>query len=150
MRHAKRVRDHARVVDSSDDAVRVSSRAPPFFIGGDRGGIILSVGRSEAGVDGSEGVHFWSRVLRCWKGVNGVWDPEEKASPRNTGGFIDDEDLKTIVLDSWCSRTGLRIAHAPRHLVGTQLLSEQAKNRTQDAYSCHPLPTTWSPRQRKV
>ena len=70
-----------------------------------------------------------STGVRSWRG----------ASLRNTGSFIEDEDLKTIALDSWCSRTSLGVAHVPRHAVGSPLLSEQAKNRTQDVYSCHPL-----------
>jgi len=47
-----------RVVDSSDDAVRVSARASPFFIRGNGEGNVVNVGRSEGGEDGSEGVHI--------------------------------------------------------------------------------------------
>ena len=49
-----------RVVDSSNDAVRVSATAPPSFIGWNGEGDVVIVGRSESegGEDGSEGVHF--------------------------------------------------------------------------------------------
>ena len=61
----------ARVVDSSDDAVRVSAGAPPLLVGGNRGGVI-NVGRSEDGEDGSESVHFRSRICDVERCVNGV------------------------------------------------------------------------------
>jgi len=61
-----------QVVDSSDDAVRISARAPPFFIGGDGEGIVISVGRSEGGDDGKEGIHSRSRICDVERGVNGV------------------------------------------------------------------------------
>ena len=47
-----------RVVDSSDDAVRVSAAASPFFIGRNGEGDVVNVGRSEGREDGSESVHF--------------------------------------------------------------------------------------------
>jgi len=47
-----------RVADSSDEAVRVSARASPFFIGGNGEGNVVNVGRSEGREDGSEGVHI--------------------------------------------------------------------------------------------
>ena len=55
----------ARVVDSSDDAVGVSTRAALLFVGGNRRGDVVNVGRSESGEDGSESVHFRSKNLRC-------------------------------------------------------------------------------------
>jgi hypothetical protein len=61
----------ARVVDSSDDAVRVSARAALLLVGGNIGGVI-NVGRSEDGEDGSEGVHFRSRFCDVERCVNGV------------------------------------------------------------------------------
>jgi len=61
-----------RVVDSSDNAVRVSTTASPFFIGGNGEGNVLNAGRSEGGDDGKEGIHFWSRICDVERGVNGV------------------------------------------------------------------------------
>lgn len=59
----------SRVVDSSDDAVRVSARATPLLIGGNREGDVVDVRRSE---DGSERVHFRSRICVVERCVNGV------------------------------------------------------------------------------
>ena len=49
-----------RVVDSSEDAVRVSATASPVFIGWNGEGNVVIVGRSEGegGEAGSEGIHF--------------------------------------------------------------------------------------------
>lgn len=49
---------HARVVDSSDDAVGVPCRAALLLVGRDRQGDVVGVGRNEGGENGGEGVHF--------------------------------------------------------------------------------------------